>query len=138
MNYLVDTNVISELRKPKPEPKVIAWFKSVKKNQVQLSGVTLGEIAYGIGRAQPAQREKLAVWLEYLKQDYQGRILGLEPNILELAGRLTAESENNGKQLEAMDSLIAASCIVHSLTLVTRNTSDFLHLPVSILNPWVS
>ncbi len=138
MNYLVDTNIISELRKPKPEPKVIVWFKSIKKTQVQLSGVTLGEIAYGIGRAQPTQREKLAIWLEYLKQDYQGRILGLEPNILELAGRLTAESENNGKQLEAMDSLIAATCIIHSLTLVTRNTADFLHLPVSILNPWVS
>jgi toxin FitB len=137
MSYLVDTNVISELRKPKPEPKVIAWFKSVKKSQVQLSGVTLGEIAYGIGRAQPAQREKLSLWLEWIKHDYQGRMLGLEPSILELAGRLTAESENTGKQLEAMDSLIAATCIIHSFTLVTRNTADFLHLPVSVLNPWI-
>lgn len=138
MTHLVDTNVISELRKPTPEPKVITWFQSVKKSEVLLSGVTLGEIAYGIGRAQPAQREKLSLWLEWIKEDYQGRVLGLEPNILELAGRLTAESENSGRQLEAMDSLIAATCIVNSLTLVTRNTADFLHLPVSVLNPWIA
>jgi hypothetical protein len=138
MNYLIDTNVISELRKPKPEPKVIAWFKSVRKTQVLISGVTLGEIAYGVSRAQSGQREKLSNWLEWVKQDYQGRVLGLEPNILELAGRLTGESENNGKQLEAMDSLIAASCIANGLTLVTRNTADFAHLPVSVVNPWTT
>ena len=133
MSLLLDTNVVSEIRRGR-DPNVRAWAEAVKDVELHLSVLTLGEIRKGIellrGR-DPAQAEVFAGWLNDLRARFAERILAIDVRIAEEWGRLNAVATRN-----TVDSLIAATAHVHGLIVVTRNTSDFEGCGVPLLNPW--
>ena len=138
MSFLLDTNVVSEWVKPRPDPRVIAWLDDVDEDRVFLSVVTLAELRYGVDRlAAGARRTRLDVWLrEELTLRFEGRILPIDPAIGEAWGRMVARGEKNGRTLRVMDGFLAATAEVHRLRMVTRNVSDFLALGHEVVNPW--
>lgn len=138
VSYLLDTNVLSEWTKPKPNAGVIEWLSQVDEEEVFLSVVTFAELRHGIERL-PAgtHRRHLDEWLRGdLPLRFEGRIVLVDGAIADEWGRLVARREARGRPIQAMDALIAATAEVHDLTLVTRNTSDFQGSVKSILNPW--
>lgn len=138
MNFLLDTNLVSEWVKPEPNPKVTVWLAEVDEDRTFISVVTIAELRYGIERLASGQRRnRLSQWLEEeLPQRFEGRILAIDENVADRCGRIVARSESRGRKLEAMDAFIAATAEVHGLTLVTRNTSDFQFVLKDTLNPW--
>ena len=135
MSYLVDTNVLSELRRPRPHPAVRDWFAQRPAATLFLSVLTLGEIRKGVqATSDERRRQALGDWLEAdLPAFFTGRVLGVDTAVADRWGRLIAEA---GRPLPAIDSLLAATAVVHGLVLVTRNVRDFAGLPVQIFNPW--
>ncbi len=138
MSYLLDTNVVSEWTKPRPNPGLVEWLKDVDEDGVFLSVVTFAELRHGIERlAEGARRKKLDEWLRSeLPLRFEGRIALVDGAVADECGRLVARCETGGRPIHAMDALIAATAQVHGLTLVTRNVSDFQFSLKSILNPW--
>ena len=138
MNYLLDTNVISELISRYPNKKVVQWLDSLDPDAVFLSVITVGEIRKGIEKLPPSKRkESLKEWLysDLLKR-FSGNIVELDVNILLTWGERTGRLEGEGKKMSAIDSLIAASVLADNYSLVTRNEDDFQHTGVRIINPW--
>jgi predicted nucleic acid-binding protein len=138
VNFLLDTNVVSEWTKPRPNAGVVRWLSECDEDRVFLSVVTLAELRHGIERlAASRRRSSLDAWLgEELSQRFEGRILPVEAPVADLCGRVVARREALGRPIHAMDALIAATATMHDLTLVTRNSSDFETSVKSILNPW--
>ena len=138
MRYLLDTCVISEFIKPRPEKKVVEWLNDADTERIFLSAVTLGEIQHGISRKPPSNRRaQLEEWLNMqLTEQFAGRILSLDASAFIAWGQLVARLEQQGKPMGVMDSLIAATALHHSMTLVTRNVADFLQAGIGLLNPW--
>ena len=137
MSYLVDTNALSELRRKTPDANVAAWFAHRPPVTLYLSVLTLGEIRKGVeGVTDTVRRQALTDWLETdLPVFFIGRILAVDDAVADRWGRLVAAA---GRPLPAVDSLLAATALVHDLVLVTRNTKDFAGLPVQVFNPWSS
>ena len=138
MRYLLDTNVVSEWTKPRPNPGVVEWLAQVDEDEVFLSVVTFAELRHGIERL-PAgpRRRQLDAWLRgELAQRFEGRIALIDGAIADEWGRLVARHQARGRPIRAMDGLIAATAQVHALTLVTRNAADFQLSVKSVLNPW--
>ena len=138
MSFLIDTNVLSEWIKPRPNAGVIAWLHETDEDRTFLSVITLTELRYGIERM-PAgnRRDRLDDWMvNELPLRFEGRILPVDPAIADACGRVVARSEAAGRRMEVADALIAATAHVHRLTVVTRNTSDFEAAVTNILNPW--
>ena len=138
MNFLLDTNVISELVARQPNARVLEWIESVDPDRVFLSVVTIGELRKGIEKL-PASRRRTALsdWLATdLTARFRGRILVLDIDTMLTWGRLTGRLEKLGRPLPAIDSLIAALALHHNCTLVTRNEDDFRHAGISVVNPW--
>lgn len=137
MSYLIDTNVLSELRRKAPDPGVVSWFSQRPPGTLYLSVLTLGEIRKGIeGVAEAARRQPLIDWLETdLPTFFTGRILTVDETVADRWGRLVAAA---GRPLSAIDSLLAATALRHDLVLVTRNVKDFEGLPVEFFNPWTN
>lgn len=136
MNYLIDTNVISELVNHKPNLQVTRWFQLIPIQTIFLSVLTTGEIRKGIEKVKDLKRKKkLLMWLEQdLPALFHLRILPISIEVADRWGRLQAETK---RTLPAIDSLIAATALHHDMTLVTRNTADFIHCPgIQCLNPW--
>jgi hypothetical protein len=135
VSYLVDTNVLSELRRKQPEPSVVAWFSERPRQSLFLSVLTLGEIRKGIERLNDATRQQpLQDWLEVeLPRYFWGRVLSVDADTVDRWGRLQGSAE---RPLPAIDSLLAATALQHNLTLVTRNTADFEGLGLQLINPW--
>lgn len=136
MSYLIDTNVVSELIKSKPDKQVVSWFSAVPDESLHISVLTLGEIRKGIGKVEEAaKKEKLRIWLEHeLPEWFDTRILDIDVPVAERWGRLLAQHK---KTLPAIDSLIAATALHHDLCLVTRNITDFDYIAgLQIINPW--
>ena len=135
MSYLIDTNVLSELRRKQPDPTVVRWFSQRPASTLYLSVLTLGEIRKGIeGVADAARRLALLDWLETaLPAFFAGRILPIDTGVADRWGRLVAQA---GRPLPVIDSLLAATAAQHGLILVTRNLRDVQGLGAQVLDPW--
>jgi toxin FitB len=135
LSYLVDTNVVSELRKKRRcDPGVAAWFAQVPSEEIYLSALTLGEIRKGIEslrRRDEASAGVLDRWLHELAVAYAGRILPVDQAVAEQWGRF-----NVPDPLSMLDSLLAATASVHGMTLVTHNLKDVERTGVGCLNPF--
>jgi predicted nucleic acid-binding protein len=132
---LIDTNVLSELRRREPDAKVVQWFSNRPASTLYLSVLTLGELRKGID-ALPETSRKLALldWLEIeLPMFFSGRILAVDTRVADRWGRLVAQS---GRPLPAIDSLLAATALAHGLTLITRNLKGFQYPDLRVLDPW--
>ncbi|RMG54167.1 MAG: type II toxin-antitoxin system VapC family toxin [Gammaproteobacteria bacterium] len=135
MSYLIDTNILSELRRKEPNPKVVAWIEERPATTLYVSVLTLGEIRKGIDALEKGQRKlRLLDWLETeLPAFFAGRILPVDEEVADRWGRLLAGA---GRPLPAIDSLLAATALTHGLALVTRNVVDFQVSELEIINPW--
>jgi len=138
MSLLLDTNVLSEGMKPRPNAGVVTWLATVDEDRVYISVVTLTELRYGTERMAAGSRSKrLEDWLQSeLPIRFDGRILPVDETIADASGRIVARSEAAGRPIEAIDAFLAATAEVHRLTLVTRNQSDFQAVLKTTLNPW--
>lgn len=135
MKYLLDTNVVCEATGKHPDPTVLAWIEA-HAHECFLSCVTLGEIWKGLHRLPEGRRKRsLVQWAEGLEIDFTEQILELDTTVLKSWGKLYAKNEAMGFNMDVMDSLIAATALIHRLTVVTRNTADFPK-DVKTLNPW--
>lgn len=137
MRVLLDTNVLSELRKPKPQPQVVKQVRAIASENAYLSCITMGELEYGIQRLlASAKRRALETWLLELEQDFADHILPFDLETARIWGELVAKGEVAGRVLPIQDAQIAATAIQHRLCLMTRNVADFEHTGVRLLNPW--
>jgi toxin FitB len=133
--YLLDTNVVSELRKPKPHGAVIAWIQSVPDDQLFISALTLGELQAGAERTRRQDQEKAAIieaWIDQLSKAYE--VIPMDGNMFREWARLM---EGRSDQL-LEDAMIAATARVRGLIVATRNVRDFKSLAVDVLNPFTA
>jgi len=139
MNFLLDTNVVSEPMRPRPNLGVLKWLGEVDEESTFISVVTITELRYGIERlATGTRRERLDGWLQRdLRLRFEGRILPVDFEVANACGGLSARSESLGRPIEPRDAFIAATAEVHGLTLVTRNVSDFEPTLKMIVTPWI-
>jgi toxin FitB len=137
LSYLIDTNVLSELRRKKPDAKVVRWLNARPATQLYLSVLTLGEIRKGIEQLSGADANRKAALVDWLELEvpnyFAQRLLAIDADVAEVWGRLMAQA---GRPIAAIDSLLAATALRHQLIIVTRNTRDFVDLGVTVLDPW--
>ena len=138
MNGLLDTCVISELTKPRPNPSVVRWIEQQDESRLYLSVLTLGELHKGIARLDPGlRRRKLEHWVDDdLQERFAQRILPLDGNVLKAWGHLTGKAEKRGRVCPVIYSLLVATALVHQLVLVTRNTDHVEGLGATLYDPW--
>jgi predicted nucleic acid-binding protein len=135
VSYLVDTNVLSELRRKNPDARVVEWISQRPATTLYLSVLTLGEIRKGVDSvADVSRRQRLQDWLEAeLPAFFTGRILPVDTLVADRWGRLLVSAP---RPIPAIDSLLAATALAHDLVLVTRNEKDFAGLAIEVVNPW--
>ena len=133
---LVDTNVLSELTRPSPEPRVIAWLE-VNEPALALPAIALAELRYGIARLHGGRRRSalLHFWQATCSQ-FRGRIFSFDERAAERYGDIAAAAERTGRRLNIQDGQIAAIALVHGMSVATRNVSHFEATGVAIVNPW--
>ncbi len=138
MKYLLDTCVISEAIKPKPNRKVMAWLKKQDEENLYLSVLTFGEIEKGIEKSINQKRKnKLRLWVEDdLKRRFEGRVLQIDIRVASKWGEIQGKSEVVGKPLPSIDGLIAVTGLVNNCVVVTRNITDMQQSSVELHNPW--
>lgn len=138
MNYLLDTCVLSEFTRRRPEKKVIRWLESINEEKLFISVITIGEIQHGIERLPESHRKtELLVWTNNgLVKRFEQRVIPLDMPAMFLWGSLTARLESAGQPMGVMDSLIAATALQSNFILATRNVTDFLPCGVQVINPW--
>ena len=134
--FLLDTNIISELVKAKPEPKVTAWIENIDESLLYLSVLTLGEIRKGITSLRDgARRVSLEAWLDRdLVLRFSDRIISIDLDVADRWGRIAGNARK--KPLPVIDGLLAATALHYDLTLVTRNIADIAGSGVAVFNPW--
>jgi predicted nucleic acid-binding protein len=135
VSYLIDTHVLSELRRKLPHPGVSVWFAQRPASSLYMSVLTLGELRKGIDGLNDEDRKlALSDWLHTeLSMFFLGRVLSIDEQVADRWGQLVAAA---GRPLPAIDSLLAATALVHGLTVVTRNAKDFEGLGLAVINPW--
>jgi predicted nucleic acid-binding protein len=135
VNYLIDTNIISEVRKgERCNPNVAAWFASVDDADIYLSVLVLGEIRKGVERARssnPAQARTLEKWLTFVNGSFAERILPIDQAVADEWGRMAAK-----RPVSTVDALLAATAKVHGMSLATRNVADVADLRADFVNPF--
>lgn len=138
MKYLLDTCVISELVKPKPNKKVRQWLEGCDEDAIYLSVLTIGEIQKGIAKLAGGKRKTaIQQWLEKdLHDRFFGRIIPITEEIASTWGILCAKAEGRGRPIPCIDGLIGATAVAHNLTIVTRNTEDLAETGANLFNPW--
>jgi hypothetical protein len=137
--WLLDTNILSELRRPKPEPRVVAFVGAQPIEQLYVSSVTLAEIRFGIEMLPDASRRvELNDWLTLkVRPMFEQRILAVTEDVMFKWRLLVEEGRKIGHTFSQPDLIIAATAIHHGLTVVTRDTADFAKARAAIFNPWV-
>lgn len=138
MSFLLDTNVVSEWVRPRPDRGVLEWLADANENIIFISVITLAELRRGVARLPASRRRsRLDQWLRHeLPLRFAGRIFGIDEEIAAEWGDVVAEREAAGRPISSMDAFIAAITRVHALTLVTRNSIDFRGSVPVIVNPW--
>lgn len=138
MKVLLDTNVLSEVRRPAPELKVLGWLDTIDEDRAFISVASIAELRRGIALMEDGRRrEALAAWLAVdLPGRFSGRILPIDSTIAERWGDVMAQARQSGFALSVMDGFFAATALAHQLVLATRNTKDFAPLGVPLFNPW--
>jgi len=135
VTYLIDTNIISELRKgDRCDRRVSAWYASIADDELFLSALVLGEIRKGVELARPRDPDRavaLERWLGQVERAFRGRVLGIDNAVADRWGRMSAK-----RPVPVVDGLVAATAVANSLTLVTRNERDIAGLGAAILNPF--
>lgn len=132
----LDTNVVSEIMRPEPDARVVAWLKA-NEWQIRIPSVVIAEIAFGIERIRPAERApRLARALESIIARYRRRIMPFDKACAIIYGRIMGEAVRTGRALEAPDAMIAATALNQKALLATRNSADFLFLRIDLINPW--
>jgi len=136
--FLLDTNVISELIRPRPDPRVPKWVNSTDADLLFLSVLSLGEIRKGIAAMTDAIRKtRLETWTNrVLIPNFEDRILPVDQAIAERWGEITGTLALRGAPLPVIDGLLAATALQHNLTVVTRNTRHVQLTGASVLDPW--
>jgi predicted nucleic acid-binding protein len=138
MKYLIDTNIISELRKSNCNPYVKTFMNGIPQEDLYLSVISIGEIAFGLNKLPNGKkRTELFLWLyTQLPEWFNGRILPIDYDVMIEWGRICAKHK---KTLPIIDSLLTATALTHHLILITRNTKDFEEIEdLSVINPWLS
>ena len=137
MSYLIDTNIISEVRKgERCDPHVSAWYASIADEQLFLSTLVLGEIRKGVELVRPQDADKAAAlerWLRQIEAAFDGRVLGIDNAVSDQWGRMSAI-----RSIPVIDGLLAATAATNGLTLVTRNDRDIAGLGAMVLNPFLA
>jgi predicted nucleic acid-binding protein len=138
MAWLLDTNVLSELRRPKPEPRVVDFVARCPLDQLYVSAVTLAEIRFGIELVdEPNRRAELKDWLTHkVRPMFDHRVLQVTEDIMLKWRLLVEEGRKTGHTFSQPDLIIAATAIHHGLTVVTRDRSDYEKAHVPVVNPW--
>ena len=136
--YLLDTNVISELRKPSCDPAVKAWSNNKPPESFFLSTITIAEIRFGIEQQSDLPfREELVAWLDHtLRPWFANRILDVDEEVILEWRRMVAMGKRKGVTFSQPDLFIAATAKIHNLTVATRNVADFEQAGVAVVNPW--
>ena len=139
MKYILDTNVISELTKTNPNPKVLDFLNSLAEEDIYLSSITIGEIYFGIQKLPHGKKkEKLLSWIENkLLPRFHNKVISIDTDVMLQWAILTNELKTKGMPLPIMDSLIGATCIAKNFTLITRNEKDFQYINLKMINPFV-
>jgi predicted nucleic acid-binding protein len=140
VNFLLDTNVVSEWVKLRPDPGLMSWLVAIDEDRTYLSVITLAELRRGIDRMSDGlRRRRIDEWLQNeLPSRFESRILPVDEATAYEWGKIVARRDALGRQIGAMDAFIAATASVHGLTLVTRNVEDFGPSLDAIVNPWSS
>lgn len=137
MNTLFDTNVLSEIRRPKGSERVKAFARSLDELETFISVVSIGEIMKGIALLpEDVRRRSLALWLQEIEDEYRKQILICDVETAKAWGEVTARAQRNGRVISAADGLIAATALRHDLLLATRNVKHFADTGVALINPW--
>jgi predicted nucleic acid-binding protein len=134
IQYLLDTNILSETRKRRADQNVLTFITETDPSTLYLSVLALGELRKGVALKQhsdPSAAESIAAWVDGLEYSFADRILGIDARTARLWGELSAQ-----RSRPVIDTLLAATAVVHGLTLVTRNTSDVQDIDVPLLNPF--
>lgn len=133
--YLLDTNVLSETRKKRPDERVVAFLSNTIPTALYLSCLSVGELKKGVAlkmKSDPSAAKAIAGWVEGLEANFADRILNVDTASAKLWGEWSAQ-----RPRPVVDTLLAATAVAHDLVLVTRNESDVQDLPVKLLNPWL-
>jgi len=136
--YLLDTNILSELVKPRPDQRVVAWVGAQSPLDLAISVLTLGEVHKGITRvANGHRRAALARWASVdLPAQFAGRLLAIDERVAVAWGQLSGRAARDGRTLPVIDGLLLATAHVHELTFVTRNVADCAARGVPVFDPW--
>ena len=135
IRYLLDTNILSETRKKRADERVLAFLSNATPSALYLSCLSLGELRKGVAlklKSDASAAKAIAGWVDGLEINFADRILGVDTAIAKLWGEWSAQ-----RPRPVVDTLLAATAVVHDLVLVTRNESDIQDLPVKVLNPWL-
>lgn len=139
MSYLLDTCVVSELSRPRPDPGVVAWMSEADVATLHLSAITIGEVQRGTLRLPAGKRRtSLSDWSERLRRSFSGRVLPVDESVALRWAEIAARALQSGRPGSFADGLIAATALDRGLTLVTRNVTDFEPFGIALLNPWTA
>jgi toxin FitB len=137
LSFLLDANAISEPGRPRPDPGFVEWFDRIDEASIYLSVVTLGELRQGLAMLPDGTRkQRLEQTHVAIMRRYEGQILNVDLAVALAWGTLAAHHRNQGRRPSVTDELIAATALVHDLTLVTRSITDFEASRCRLLSPW--
>ena len=138
MRLLLDTNVLSEVTKPRPEGRVLAWLDGLDEDRSFISVVSIAEIRRGVALMDNGRkRDALVEWLALdLPQRFEHRVIPVDERVALAWGDLMGEAKRSGRGMSSMDGLIAATAVAHGLVLATRNIKDFEGFGINLIDPW--